>query len=416
MPAWRKQPPRPPQKRRQQPHRLPRLRRLRRSPHRRERFNFRLHIRIKIFLFITALAWTGAALAADVTADATARFLAGLPVPGTPLESKTSNPAWARHAAEFDREWAHFDQTERAKIREWAPHALGETFTSERPLFYMFSGPDFLYANAFFPNAGTYVLCGTETIGPVPDVQAMPPAVLDPALANLRKTLESSLNWSFFITKHMKEDLQHTQLSGTLPILYVFLARSGCTINSVTQVKLDESGNFAEASKKSTSGVKIVFTGQGGREQTLYYFTTDLADWSVQVNPGFMTFCQQQGRGASLLKAASYLMHENHFNRVREFLLSQSDLILQDDSGIPFRFFEPNKWFMQYYGRYRGPIATFKEYPQPDLMKAYAEAGASPLDFSFGYQWHPSGSSLIVATPKTTTETNSQKGPGDEAQ
>ena len=356
---------------------------------------------MRTLLILATLALCSDALATDVSADATARFLAGLPVPGTPLESGTAEPGWIRHAADFDREWEHFEKAQRANIREWAAQALGENFINEEPLFYMFSGPDFLYANAFFPNAGTYILCGTEPIGPVPDVEALSPALLGSALANLRKALESSLNWSFFITKHMKADLKQTQLTGTLPVLYVFLARAGCTIDSVTLVKLDEAGNFAEPSKRSTSGVKIVFHGTGGRSQTLYYFTTDLADWSVNVNPGFIKFCQAQGRGASLLKAASYLMHGSHFTRVREFLLGSSDLILQDDSGIPFRFFELEKWSTQLYGRYLGPIATFKKYPQPDLARAYTAAESRPLNFSFGYQWHPSRSSLLVATPKT---------------
>jgi hypothetical protein len=352
-------------------------------------------------LFILAmLAWCAGACAADMSADTTARFLAGLPVPGTALESKTSDLAWIRHAEEFNREWEHFDKVQAVKIREWAPSALGEIYSSERPLFYMFSGPDFLYANAFFANAGTYILCGTEPVGAVPEVDAMEPGKLALALTNLRKTLESSLSWSFFITKHMKADLKQTQVSGTLPILYVFLARSGCTIDSVTPVKLDESGNFAEQSKKSTSGVKIVFNRGGDRTQTLYYFTTDLSDWSVETNPGFLKFCQQQGRGASLLKAASYLMHRNHFTQVRDFLLRNSDLILEDDSGIPYRFFEPDRWSIRHYGRHLGPIATFKEYPQPDLARAFAAAQPTPLDFSFGYQWHPSRSSLIVAIPK----------------
>ena len=350
---------------------------------------------------MATLALCSDALATDVTADATARFLAGLPVPGTPLESRMTEPAWTHHAAEFDREWEHFEKAQRANIREWAAPALGESFINEKPLFYMFSGPDFLYANTFFPSASTYILCGTEPVGPVPDVEALSAAVLGSALANLRKALESSLNWSFFITKHMKTDLKQRQLSGTLPVLYVFLARSGCTIDSVDLVKLDEAGKFAEPSKRSTSGVKIVFHGAGGRSQALYYFTTDLADWSVTMNPGFMKFCEAQGRGASLLKAASYLMHGNHFTRVRDFVLASSDLILQDDSGIPFRFFEAEKWSVQLYGRYVGPITTFKKYPQPDLTKAYNGTESRPLNFSFGYQWHPSRSSLLIAAPKT---------------
>ena len=352
-------------------------------------------------LFILALASAFCSLRAeDVSPDVTARFLAGLPVTGTSLQEKTSDPAWARHAAEFDNQWGQFEKTQLLNIRGWAAQALGSAFASSQPVFYMFSGPDFLYANAFFPNAGTYVLCGTEAIGPIPNVSTIPPEALPSALANLRKTLESSLNWGFFITKHMKVDLQQTELTGTLPILYVFLARAHCTIESVTMINLDPLGNLVTSAKRNTPGVKIVFTNSNGGEQTLYYFTSDLSDGGVEANPGFLKFCENQGRGTTLIKAASYLMHRSYFARVRDFILARSDLILQDDSGIPYSFFEPDKWSVQLFGRYQGPIATFKEYPQPDLARAYAEEHPPPLDFSFGYEWHPNRSSLMVATPK----------------
>lgn len=352
-------------------------------------------------LFTFVLASGFCALRADeVGPGVTARFLAGLSVAGTPLEKKASDPAWLRHAAEFDSQWGQFEKTQLVNIHRWAAPALGSSFNSKQPVFYMFSGPDFLYPNAFFPNAGTYILCGTEAIGPLPDINAIPPDLLPAALANLRRTLDSSLNWSFFISKQLRADVQQAQLTGTLPILYVFLARAHCTIQSVTMVTLDPLGNFVTSSKRSTPGVKIVFTGSIGEEQILYYFTTDLSDGGVEANPGFLKFCEQQGRGTSLVKAASYLMHRSYFGRVRDFLLAQSDLILQDDSGIPYAFFERDKWSVQLYGRYLGPIATFKEYPQPDLAQAYAAINPPPLDFSFGYEWHPNRSSLMVATPK----------------
>ena len=34
----------------------------------------------------------------------------------------------------------------------------------------MFSGPDFLYATSFFPNASTYVLAGLEPTGDIPQL------------------------------------------------------------------------------------------------------------------------------------------------------------------------------------------------------------------------------------------------------
>jgi hypothetical protein len=198
----------------------------------------------------------------------------------------------------------------------------------------------------------------------------------------------------------MKVDLRQTQLSGTLPILYVFLARAGCTIDSVELVALDKNGAFVPEGKGTTPGVRIMFTGPAGRQQTLYYFMTDLADWAVKVNPNFIKFCDQQGKGVSLLKAASYLMHSDNFSQVRDFLLTHSKVILQDDSGIPYRYFAKDKWDIRFYGRYIGPIPRFLKHGQLDLNKDNVHASPTMLPFSFGYQWKPSQSSLIVATPK----------------
>lgn len=355
---------------------------------------------MKRLLFLASLALCAPAFASDPIADATAKFLAGLPVRGTPLESHSTDPGWSTHATDLDRAWEQLEKKQLSKIRAWAPQALGPPAEETGPMFYMFSGPDFLYANAFFPNASTYILCGIEPVGAVPNIDKIPRHILPSALANLRKSLDSVLSWSFFITKNMKVDLRQIQLSGTLPVLYVFLARAGCTIDSVTPVALDRSGNFVLEGKSITPGVKILFLGPTGRNQTLYYFSSDLADWAIQANPGFGKFCEQQGAGVSLLKAASYLMHSNNFSMVRGFLLTHSKVILQDDSGIPFRFFDPRKWDIRLYGHYHGPINRFKEHPQPDLAQADAENKAAPLEFSFGYQWQPSRSSLMVAIPK----------------
>jgi hypothetical protein len=105
----------------------------------------------------------------------------------------------------------------------------------------------------------------------VPDIDKIPRAALPSALANRRKSLDSALNRSFFITKYMMFDLKQIQLNGTLPILYVFLTRACCTIDSVTAVSLDHDGNFVPEGKGTTPGVKIVFFGPRGREQTRYF-------------------------------------------------------------------------------------------------------------------------------------------------
>jgi hypothetical protein len=355
---------------------------------------------MKRFVLLALLTLATPALAVDETADATAKFLAGLPVRGTPLGSYSLDPSWASHATDFDKAWVRLEQQQLSKIRAWAPQFLGEPYQGSGPMFYMFSGPDFLYANALFPKASVYILCGIEPVGSVPNIAAISREALPSALANLRKSLDSLLSWSFFVTKDMKVDLTQTQLSGTLPALYVFVARAGGTIDSVRPVALDRSGNFVNGGKGSTPGVRIVFSGADGAQQTLYYFTSDLENGAIKSNPGFIRFCKQQAPGVSLLKAASYLMHENSFSEVRDFLLRNSKVTIQDDSGIPHRFFTSDKWQIRYCGNYVGPIELFKKYAQPDLAQAYSVVAPAPLEFAFGYQWQPTRASLIIATPK----------------
>lgn len=49
---------------------------------------------------------------------------------------------------------------------------------------YMFSGPDFLYATSFFPNASTYVLAGLEPVGEIPDLTGPSPWAINGELRN----------------------------------------------------------------------------------------------------------------------------------------------------------------------------------------------------------------------------------------
>src|SRR5579863_2080472 len=175
-----------------------------------------------------------AAHAAEVTPDDTARFLAGMmPSADSPLIALTKDPAWQRHARFFDSAFTQLDQRQISKVRAWSEANV----TAPKPtMFYMFSGPDFLYANAFYPKATTYVLSALEPPGSVPDLLKLPRGGIGAALYNVEHSMTTILNFSFFITKQMKTDLHGGEISGTLPVLYVFLARSGMTIKNVSTV------------------------------------------------------------------------------------------------------------------------------------------------------------------------------------
>jgi hypothetical protein len=355
---------------------------------------------IWLFLLIT-LGFAGVARCAPAAADDEARFLAGLPVTDPALEPLTHTPGWTAYAGEFNEAWAELNKHQLQPIAAWASGtsgsggALGHLYTDTGPVIYFFSGPDFLYAHAFFPDASTYVLCGIEPIGPLPEVENLPTETLGATLATMRDSLDSLLNFSFFITKKMRVQLVDSRLSGTLPLLYVFLARTGCHIKDVSFTGVDPKGQIT-AGRSVAPAVKIVFDGPAGKDQTLYYFSTDLSDGPIDKS-GFLTWCAGLGEARGFLKAASYLMHGSGFDTTRKFLLGDCGAILQDDSGIPMRFFGPHDWDIRLFGDYKGPIATFKQFPQPEIDQLKAVQKPAVLPFSVGYRWHPGESSLILA-------------------
>ena len=132
----------------------------------------------------------------------------------------------------------------------------------------------------------------------------------------------------------------------------------------------------------------------------LYYFTSDLSDDALKRNAGLLRFCETLGPSNSLLKAASYLLHEGGFETVRNFLLQNSGAILQDDSGIPVHDYAPDRWTLRFFGVYTGPIALFKKFDQPDLRQYYAASSPKPLTFGFGYRWSSRSSTMFLAVRK----------------
>ena len=352
--------------------------------------------------------------AADTaTADDTAKFLAGMmPSADSALTPLTRDPAWQRHAKFFDAAFAQLEQRQLSKIRAWSDANLA----APRPtMFYMFSGPDFLYADAFYSKASTYVLSALEPPGSVPDLAKLPRGGVGAALYSVERSLGSILSFSFFITRQMKTDLHAGQINGTLPVLYVFLARSGKTIRSVTPVALDDRGGAYFANENpgpnAVRGARIIFAGSDGVERTLYYFSTDLSNSGVRAS-GFLKFCSTLAPGNSLLKSASYLLHSGNFTTVRDFILANSATIIQDDSGVPLAYYNPRKWRFFPFGRYAGPIAEFPGRYQQSYAELFHRA--QPMDFGIGYRWRTHESNLLLsvrlpddgsAAPEATSST-----------
>jgi hypothetical protein len=156
----------------------------------------------------------------------------------------------------------------------------------------------------------------------------------------------------------------------------------------------------AKRPRRLMRGVRIDFSSaNGGSLHQLYYFSVDAADKWLEFYPGFLDWVAQHRPASALLKSASYLLHDRQFEKTRAMILSSADYVIQDDTGIPYRFLQQSPWQVRLYGRYHKPIKGLRYGYQADLESAYKEkAGVPYLPFSFGYHWRGKQSGLLVAS------------------
>ncbi len=347
-----------------------------------------------------------AALAADKIHDETAAFLAGLAVKDSILKDLQMKGEWKRFSQTMDVRWQTLTHDRLIPMKEWAAKELAEPSGTENLIFYPFGGPDFLTVFSLFPKAGTYVLLGLERCGELPEFGGRPFADIWTYLDDVGLSLEDFFKRSYFITKNMIESLQENKVDGVLPLICFFLKRSGQIIVSLKHLELDDTGNLIESpyevgprQGKRPNGIRIDFHASGSRLiKTVRYFSVDLVNERMGPESKFYAYLDKLGRLTTFIKSGSYLLHYDNFSNIRNLILAKSRFILQDDTGVPYRFFKNTDWLVTLYGHYGKPVEDFKGVDQPDLRAAYEDPSRiRPLPFSLGYHWGSHLNSFLLA-------------------
>ena len=361
-------------------------------------------------LALVALAWAFAASAhanvpapsaapiADARITSIARLLAGVNSDYPEHAQIGALPAWQTHRATLAPQWDRLRRERLGVIEEWRTEVLGADVARCRTLLYPFSGPDFLNAYLLFPRCETYVFFGLEKPGAVPSLEGMGRDETGLYLGEMRSALRDMLERNYFITSRMAQQLQTPRLKGVVPLL---LASMGLFDVRVTAVEPFDFGPPAAgvAPKHRATGVKITFFHpQVGKPQTLYYLSLDATDRALAANPEFLPFLAQFKGTSTFIKSASYLLHGNEFAGTRKVLLDTTELLVQDDTGIPYRYLRSHGFEVRLFGRYARPIRDFNYGYQSDLATAYrTSSNVAELPFPFGYHWQERRSGLMLA-------------------
>jgi len=374
-----------------------------------------LWVALAVCWFAAWLTVPGRVYADSLSLTTTARLLAGVD-PGTddPLVGQiTAGEAWQQHR-KAARAGARQLKARLERINQWQTRYLPAS-TRGGTLLYPFSGPDFINAYALFPDADTYVFFSLESPGEVPQLDQMQPQQLAALFGDLRAALNDLVALNFFITPNMKENLQTQALQGTVPVLLAMMGILDLHVDSVEQMEPwpDRIQPTAANGSKPAGvhpelleqGVRITFTNpRTSRQQVLVYLSLDVSDRELRYYPQFLPWLRTFSHPSVLLKSASYLLHGEHFRRLRKQILQDANVIVQDDTGIPYKTVKESGFEISLFGQYERPVKLFEGRFQSDLEEAYEKAGnIEPVPFPFGYNWRKEGKSGLLLAQRAST-------------
>lgn len=325
----------------------------------------------------------------------------------TPLDSLfmpelINSKSFASHKSLMDSKWIEHKQKTDVMI-DWGKTHIPNCDT----VFYPFGGPDFNYLSAFFPDCRFSMLVGLEKGGKIPFSDSLSIADYPEILRMVTQSVITNLEFSFFRTKSMKNDLAG-YLEGTLPIIMMFMSRHDFEIVNVNPVFINNQGFFEYPNKDDVyehsldkdfnDSYEIVYKKQGDDfYRKLYYFSMDISDSELNKQSFSLMMDNYFKAQTTFLKAASYLLDRPQFSLIKELILKNSNEIVSGPSGIQFRDLD-SSWDIELYGNYIGPIRLFYDRQQNDLKDAYKNGKPQPINFKFDY--HPTHHSLIVARKK----------------
>ena len=349
-----------------------------------------------------------------------ARLLAGVdPHSGeAALQAVAHTDAWVAHrkASRYgDRQL----QQRLQRMDRWQHDSLPPA-RAGAALVYPFSGPDFVNAFALFPDYKTYVFFSLEPPGEVPALTRMDEHQLGQLFSDLRGALNDLVALNFFITPNMKENLQTDSLQGTVPLLLAQMGLLGLTVHGVEPfdpwpgVPAPKAGTPSEARSAKEGhppalpmrAVQIEFDDRAGTRRTLLYLSLDVSDAELRHYPEFVPWLRSFEQPTVLLKSASYLLHGGNFRKVRGVVRDRARLIVQDDTGMPYRILRDDGFQISLFGQYERPVKLFENRYQKDLDEAFGSAGnTDPVPFPFGYNWRKEGRSGVIVARRPGGDT-----------
>ena len=297
----------------------------------------------------------------------------------------------------FMKSWETLELKTLKKVSTFSSAHIQKTTQADK-VFYPFSGPDILFAHHFFNSAKSYFLIGLEPSGTLPDfLKKQNPSYSEfkSYLRQLHNSMQEITHYSFFRTIDMSSELKNSYVDGTLHVILFFLGKMNCTPINIKNFEINGNGSLVYKNSGS-KGVEVSFLNAKRDTCIVRYLSANIENSGFNNSSGVFKFLSDFKQDVTYIKGASYLLHNDNFSNLRNFILENSKTILQDDTGIPFRNYN-SSWKLNLFGMYSKPISLFSFRFQKDLDSLYKNSKPLPLGFGLGYNFKDQNSALILA-------------------
>jgi hypothetical protein len=277
---------------------------------------------------------------------------------------------------------------------------------------YPFSGGDLVSALTAYPEASEITTISLELTGDPSRVSKLNRFKLEHSLMVVRQQLLALIEIENFSRSTRLSHLQQGDIPALLSFFLVGLAVHDYEPLSLRFFQLEPSGEVRYLSTEEIAAIKRNATSRKGswlspdfseafanveltfRKRAVpespvvvhRHIAANIGDNALKKGSMLLAHLNSKGRVAVIIKAASYLLWQNDFSIIRDYLLTHADFMISESSGIPPSFAITAGYVQETYGDFfRAYLPTASEEISKEFEKLWKSQPHRELPFRFGY-------------------------------
>lgn len=306
--------------------------------------------------------------------------------------------------AEYKREWVDVAGPFLAKLR---PASLPTT------VVYPFGGGDLVTALATFPDLTEITTISLEIAGDIRGITKADNKRLEKELGTLRehlgklflkahsRTINLDIETRGAVPGEAAFTLAAMTIHGFEPITYrYFDFKDDGSLRWLTDediAKAEKAGKSGRGGPFANAEIRFRKTGES-RVRVLRHVAYDLSDGNLKRLPQLVKHLDTKpAKVSAMTKAASHLLWDDgNFSVIREWLMTHTDWMISDTTGVPPRIAKKYGFEQDVYGQYEWPepFGTVNNKDATDFHEKFK--GSAPITFRYGYPDNKSHGHIVV--------------------